>query len=1472
MSPSCPHENPPAAKFCLECGARLTLSCAKCGVQLPPGAKFCLECGEAVAAGPSSPAQPSPSPLLGKEGVQPAAFAAGRYQVRRFLGEGAKKRVYLAHDTKLDRDVAFAQIKTDGLDADGVVRIRREAQAMGRLGDHPHIVTVFDTGEENGQPYIVSQCMSGGSVEQLLQGREHHRLATDEAVRIGSEVCRALQHAHGRGIVHRDLKPGNVWLSEDGTASLGDFGLAVALDRSRLTMAGMMVGTVAYMAPEQALGRAPNARSDLYALGTMLYEMLTGRPPFLGDDAVAIISQHINTPPVAPTWHNPAVPKALEALVLQLLAKDPEARPESAARVLEALQAIAAAPRADSKVAPAPQATANPLDRLASGVFVGREHEVQQLRKSFDQVLSGRGHVSLLVGEPGIGKTRTAEELTTYARMRGAQVLWGRCYEGEGAPPYWPWVQIVRSYVHEREPKELLSELGSGAPDIADVVSEVRERLPGLPAATKLEPEQARFRLFDGITTFLKNAANRQPLVLVLDDLHWADKPSLLLLQFLAREQPGSRILVLGTYRDVELRRQHPLSETLAVLAREQHSERIVLRGLSQGDVARFIEMTADLAPPEPLVAAVYRETEGNPFFIHEVVRLLARDGRLQQSAPATSWSVAIPQGIREVIGRRLNQLSEDCNRLLTVASVLGRAFDVAVLGRIADVPEDRVLEVVDEALAARLIEEIPGAVGQHRFAHALVQETLYDELNTTRRVRLHRRIAEALEAHYGSQIDRHLAELAHHAVEGAHGGGDVDKAVAYATKAGDRAVALSAYEDAIPHYERALQALEVKPAADDLARCDLLLALGRAQGVALDRDRACETLLAAVSIARAHADSLRLARAATGLAWSSHVLGLPNERSVALLEEALGAIGDRDCFERVEALDALSMELALGPTNARAKQAADEATAVARRIGDPKALMPALNAGLFAYFGVSPEDMTTRDTRARELLQLARAAGDPTWQLSAHSSLRFVAFIRGDRVEFERQYAAEAALLGRTQNVFWAYFHHLTTATLALLDARWDDAERLAQAAFARGERVWGATAVQMVGVQISAIVRARDQLDTAVAMLEAGAQQHAQPAWKCALAWILAEIGRTDEAKALLRELCANNFAAIPSDGNWLTAIALLSLACTLSQARELAAPLYEALAPFPKCIVMAGANASLIGSTSGHLGSLARLLGRRDDAAQHFDDALDVLGRLGARFFVAETELAYAELLAERDRPGDQAHALTLVNRALDMARATNTPLILRRGLALKLQLQRIDSGDTRHSITAVVSQVQRERPDLRSHAAPDGTVTILFSDIEGSTQMTERLGDQRWLQLLREHNRMVREQVAAHGGFEVKSQGDGFMIAFQSARRALLCAVAIQRAFATYAAEHADEALRVRIGLHAGEVIKEADDFFGKNVILASRIAAQAQGGEILVSSLVRELTQSSGDIRFDRGRETVLKGLSGTYTLHPVTWN
>ncbi|MGH8990288.1 MAG: serine/threonine-protein kinase [Acidimicrobiia bacterium] len=349
----------------------------------------------APVGSPSTPAPvaaSTPTPITARRPARevPESFGADRYQVRRFLGEGGRKRVYQAYDRALDREVAVATIKTEDLDTAGLERVRREAQAMGRLGDHPHIVTVYDIGEEDGRPFIVSQYMPGGSVDDLLAAADDHRLAVEEAVRIADEVCQALEHAHGLGIVHRDIKPANVWLTEGGSTRLGDFGLAAAAvspSRSRLTKEGMMVGTVAYMAPEQALGQSVDSRADLYSLGALLYELLTGRPPFVGPDAVAVISQQINTPPMAPWWHNPAVPKELGALVLALLAKTPEERPADAAeirrrlaRVLTDLAEPAGGASREDTPAPADTRHTARLNRLSR--FVGRSEELRALKRA----------------------------------------------------------------------------------------------------------------------------------------------------------------------------------------------------------------------------------------------------------------------------------------------------------------------------------------------------------------------------------------------------------------------------------------------------------------------------------------------------------------------------------------------------------------------------------------------------------------------------------------------------------------------------------------------------------------------------------------------------------------------------------------------------------------------------------------------------------------------------------------------------------------------------------------------------------------------------------------------------------------------------------------------------------------------------------------------------------------------------------
>src|SRR5581483_10085431 len=561
------------------------MRCPSCGNENREGARFCDSCGtdlSASAAPPEPAAEPAAEPLPGDV----PAEIAGRYRVKRFLGQGGRKRVYLSDDKATGTEVAVALYDTEGVAAAIQARARREAEAMRKLGDHDQIVTVLDTGEDDGNPYIVSRYMPGGDVEGLLRAAGG-RLEVERAVEIAADVTRALEHAHARGIVHRDLKPANVWIDDDGHARLGDFGLATTEARSRVS-GGTLVGTVAYLPPEQALGEAAGPQSDLYSLGALLYEMLSGQPPFPGDDAVSIISQHLHADPVPPSRHNPEVPEAIDRVVMGLLAKRPGDRPASAAEAREQLLAALEEPAVER----AEERPANPLESLAGGVFVGREQELELLREAVDAALAGRGSLQLLVGEPGIGKTRASEEVATYARVSGARVYWGRCRDDDGAPAYWPWVQAIRAYARDADPVALAWQLGAGAAEVAQLIPEVAEKLDIEPAKGS-DSEEARFRLFDSVTSLLLAAARDRPILLVLDDLHWADEPSLLLLRFAARELASSGLLILGTYRDVELGRHHPLARVLGEISGIEGSGRIHLRGLGVGAVERYIEMTS---------------------------------------------------------------------------------------------------------------------------------------------------------------------------------------------------------------------------------------------------------------------------------------------------------------------------------------------------------------------------------------------------------------------------------------------------------------------------------------------------------------------------------------------------------------------------------------------------------------------------------------------------------------------------------------------------------------------------------------------------------------------------------------------------------------------------------------------------------------------------------------------------------------
>jgi class 3 adenylate cyclase len=1329
--------------------------------------------------------------------------------------------------------------------------------------------------------------MAGGDLEGLLQEAENHRLPLEQALRIADQVRQALEHAHGRGIVHRDLKPGNIWLTEAPsagsgqaqTAKLGDFGLAMAVDRSRVTVAGMMLGTVAYMPPEQALGREADARSDLYSLGCVLYEMVTGRPPFLGDDTVAIISQHINTAPVAPSWHNPEVPRALEALIMRLLAKDPGERPESAAAVQQPLKAVVET--ATTVAERAVQEEANPLDRLAGGVFVGREKEMDELRAGLEDALSGRGRLLMLVGEPGIGKTRTSEELATYAGLRSAQVLWGRCYEGEGAPAYWPWVQLIRSYVHDRDPKELMSEMGPGAADIAQVVSEVRDRLPGLPTPPTLEPEQARFRLFDSITTFLKNASKGQPIVLVLDDLHWADKPSLLLLQFLARELRGARLMVLATYRDVELRREHPLADALGELAREGLSQRIILRGLTERDVARFIEITAGIAPPQALVDAVYRETEGNPFFFNEIVRLLVADGRLERPEEVKSWSVTIPQGVREVVGRRLNHLSKECNGVLTVASVIGREFGLDALEQVIlrqaqdeRLKGDRLLEVLEEAAAARVIGEMPRTVDHYSFSHALIRETLYEELSTARRVRLHRQIGEVLEAVHGDSLEPHLAELAYHFSEGAPGG-DVDKAIDYATRAGERATALLAHEESVQQYGLALQALELQDKPDVPMRCELLLALGEAQRKAGEPEKSTDTLEQAFALAERLGDADVIGRVALAYAHAAFEGPLQGQgAAVPYVRRALEAVGEEDSPLRGTLLCALSLALQIFrpqyQLNLEEREAlALEAKALGERIGDPGVQAEALWRLNWSRPG--PEHVRERLAAAREAISLAEKAGDVPVVLWAHWQTVANSLLLGDMETADREIESTLELAQQTREPVYQAWPPVWRAMRACMQGEYAEAERGAQQLLVIGQRLQNPWYLQSSLVQLFDMRANQGRIGELEGAVKGNVEQQPENlGWLAALAYLYALLEREAEAREYFEKLAVEDFANVPDDVNFLIIMTLAAYTARFLGDARRAEILYRILIPYKDLTITVNDGALCAGSASLSLGELSAAMSRWDEAEAHYVEAITMNERIGARPWLARSRLQYAEMLLTRDQPGDRQNILEQVDQAFPILQEVGMKGFLEKALALKLQAQGIDPSATQTSIDAVAASVYVDKPDLRQLAAPDGTVTILFSDIEGSTAMTERLGDQRWLEVLRGHNAIVREQVKQHGGFEVKAEGDGFMLAFQSARRGIECGVDIQRAFAERN-ESAEEPVRVRIGLHTGEAIKEADDFYGKNVILAARIAAQAQGGEILVSSLLKELTESAVGVTFGEGREVELKGLSGPHRVFEVVW-
>jgi len=1200
---------------------------------------------------------------------EPASFVGGRYQVKKLLGEGGKKKVYLVHDNTLDRDVAFALIKTEKLDDEARTRIKREAQAMGRLGDHPNIVTLYDFGDHEGQPYIVLPQMPGGDVEGFIEKAPEHRLPLEQAISIAKSVCQGLEFAHSRGIIHRDLKPGNVWMSADGTAKIGDFGLAVAVDLSRLTQEGMMVGTASYMPPEQAMGGEVTAKADLYSLGAMLYEMVTGRPPFIGDDWVYVVSQHINTSVVSPTWHRADLPAGLEVLILQLLEKDPEKRPNSAGDVLKALESIEAGKveKEPSQVTAAPENS--PLYRT---VFVGREPEQKQLQAAFDGAMSGQGALMMVVGEPGIGKTALCEQLSTYVTLRGGKTLVGHCYEeGSLSLPYLAFVEAMRSYVLTRETRNLRRELGTGAADVARIVSEVREKLK-VELKPSGNPEEERYRLFQAVTAFLTNAAKVQPLLIVLEDLHDSDKGTLEMLTHVSRNLSGARLLIVGTYRDVEVDRTHPLSTALAELRRATTFNRVLLRGLNADEVRRMLESITREEVPWSLAEAVYRQTEGNPLFVQEVIRYIAEEGLLYREkgqwriTREKSLEMSIPEGLRDVVGKRLSGLSQECNNLLSIASVIGREFRLAVLQNVANVSDDELFIALEEAKGTAVVEErsTVGAAVTYRFSHAFFRQTLYEEIIAPRRIRLHQQAGQALEEVYARRLEEHAAELAEH-FSYSSDPADLAKAINYGEMAARKAISVYAYGEAARLLEQALKVQEVLDPEDKAKQCDLLLLMAEALLPGEEHRQVVDDVAPrAFALAEEMGDNIRASRACLRALDGLHRSGCVN----AFSDPAIPVWAERaDQFAPAQSVDRVWVDMRLSWVRMGELRFVDSQTLrrhaleLARRLDDPDALFFAIYQN-YAIFTTVQEE--------QERLQLTDEAltgsskGVSSWtqaEIMWHGGDTYLCWGQRSRAEDIWQRAEEVT--ERTGDTFLLLHKSVYDNILHLIDGRLQEAVAAGDALAVQGQQLGLPVVSALFGAGTTARPRLYlGQADEVLSVADAGGLIGAD-LWR---GLCLAYLGRNTEALDVLTGFTlSQNGGDNQEDTPTTILLGLLEIATIIGQ-QATASLLSEQLETIADMSILNGMTATTC--PARHLGAAAALLDEPDKARAYYHQALEACAKIRYRPELALTRLQLAELLLEH-YPQEKSEALEHLDFAISEFREMKMRPSLERALRHK-----------------------------------------------------------------------------------------------------------------------------------------------------------------------------------------------------------
>ena len=878
-----------------------------------------------------------------------------------------------------------------------------------------------------------------------------------------------------------------------------------------------------------------------------------------------------------------------------------------------------------------------------TGTLVGRDRELSELRQGLEGALAGRGRLFMVAGDPGVGKTAVADAIGAEAVAAGATVLWGRAWGGGGAPSYWPWLRILRRLASERDLGEALAALGPEAtgrltrliPGLARVPEDPLGAVDAADAADEAgapdrgESDAARFQLFDAITSMLRAAAGQAPLVVILDDLHGADHPSLLLLGFLAVQLRDSPILVIGTYREAEARLDAQLAATLGDIIR--HGQRLPLRGLREADVAAIVERVAGRRPPDRVVRAIHQATEGNPFFVDEVVRLLSAEGRLDDAAHVAA--VRIPDGVRETIRHRLEPLPESTRELLCTAAVIGREFRLDTLQRVSGCDPVELDSALSAAVSSGVLVERTSALGVYSFSHGLIRETLYDDLGPQRRGVLHREVGLALEDLYGTDPEPHLAELAHHFFVAATMG-ELDKAIEYSVRAGERALGLFAYEEAAAHLERSLQAYALQERADVPRRCELLLMLAVAQSRSGEAGAARETFLRAADLARRIDSPECLARAALGYGagLGGFEFGRVDEGLVALLGEAREMLGDEDGSLNARVLGRLATELYFSDRLEERVALADEALAMARRIGDRATLASTLSARFLTLMG--PEDSDERLQIASDVIALGEEVRDRELVLRGHVWRILSLMELGDWVGAEIELAVHARLADELRDPLHLWYVPLFAATRALLQGHLLDAERFASEAFAIGRGSQAQNAAQLYAVQLFALRTEQGRLTEVEQSLEEfGRRYPAAPVWRAAAAFALAVLGRSDESRRVFDALTASGagVAEIPRDSEWLGTVALLVRAGARLGDPRRTATLAGLLEPYADRAVIAGRGAIFLGPVARYAGLAAAAAGRRADGTAYLEQALATARRWGAEPMIAGIQFELADVLS-------------------------------------------------------------------------------------------------------------------------------------------------------------------------------------------------------------------------------------------------